>query len=154
MNSVVYVPRIKQETVMALSAFCEKASMVSTGWDVKFVSLGIFIVFFMIVLVLLYKLTIPRLQSFFGIKRRAIKIHALWKLFSGLSGCTNSVYRIYLTPASCNSSILSLQKRGDSWIKVKSRGKSIKMTTFPRLRLLISTEDLHITSYTNFSTQK
>lgn len=31
MNSVVYVPRIKQDTVMALSAFCEKASMVSTG---------------------------------------------------------------------------------------------------------------------------
>ncbi|XP_019239396.1 PREDICTED: dihydrodipicolinate reductase-like protein CRR1, chloroplastic isoform X1 [Nicotiana attenuata] len=27
MNSVVYVPRIKQETVMALSMFCEKASM-------------------------------------------------------------------------------------------------------------------------------
>ncbi|WOH01415.1 hypothetical protein DCAR_0520799 [Daucus carota subsp. sativus] len=27
MNSVVYVPRIKQDTVMALSAFCEKASM-------------------------------------------------------------------------------------------------------------------------------
>lgn len=31
MNSVVYVPRIKQDTVMALSAFCEKASMVSAG---------------------------------------------------------------------------------------------------------------------------
>nr|XP_027092499.1 dihydrodipicolinate reductase-like protein CRR1, chloroplastic isoform X2 [Coffea arabica]XP_027092684.1 dihydrodipicolinate reductase-like protein CRR1, chloroplastic isoform X2 [Coffea arabica]XP_027102252.1 dihydrodipicolinate reductase-like protein CRR1, chloroplastic isoform X2 [Coffea arabica] len=27
MNSVVYVPRIKQDTVMALSSFCEKASM-------------------------------------------------------------------------------------------------------------------------------
>ncbi|KAL3513396.1 hypothetical protein ACH5RR_026113 [Cinchona calisaya] len=27
MNSVVYVPRIKQETIMALSAFCDKASM-------------------------------------------------------------------------------------------------------------------------------
>lgn len=31
MRSVVYVPRIKLETVAALSAFCEKASMVSTG---------------------------------------------------------------------------------------------------------------------------
>lgn len=31
MNSVVYVPRIKQDTVMALSSFCEKASMVSSG---------------------------------------------------------------------------------------------------------------------------
>ncbi|XP_034711076.1 dihydrodipicolinate reductase-like protein CRR1, chloroplastic isoform X4 [Vitis riparia] len=31
MNSVVYVPRIKLDTVTALSAFCEKASMVSTG---------------------------------------------------------------------------------------------------------------------------
>uniref|UniRef100_A0A2P2LSW2 Uncharacterized protein MANES_06G143900 n=3 Tax=Rhizophora mucronata TaxID=61149 RepID=A0A2P2LSW2_RHIMU len=31
MKSVVYVPRIKNETVTALSALCEKASMVSTG---------------------------------------------------------------------------------------------------------------------------
>lgn len=31
MKSVVYVPRIKLDTVSALSAFCEKASMVSTG---------------------------------------------------------------------------------------------------------------------------
>lgn len=31
MNTVVYVPRIKMETVSALSAFCEKATMVSTG---------------------------------------------------------------------------------------------------------------------------
>ncbi|KAI3667004.1 hypothetical protein L6452_42046 [Arctium lappa] len=31
MNSVVYVPRIKPETIAALSAFCEKASMVNTG---------------------------------------------------------------------------------------------------------------------------
>ncbi|KAI3697226.1 hypothetical protein L6452_30087 [Arctium lappa] len=33
MNSVVYVPRIKPETIAALSAFCEKANMVSTGID-------------------------------------------------------------------------------------------------------------------------
>lgn len=31
MKSVVYVPWIKLDTVSALSAFCEKASMVSTG---------------------------------------------------------------------------------------------------------------------------
>uniref|UniRef100_A0A5B6ZUB7 Dihydrodipicolinate reductase N-terminal domain-containing protein n=1 Tax=Davidia involucrata TaxID=16924 RepID=A0A5B6ZUB7_DAVIN len=31
MRSVVYVPRIKLDTIAALSAFCEKASMVSTG---------------------------------------------------------------------------------------------------------------------------
>lgn len=30
-NSVVYVPRVKLETITALSAFCEKASMVSSG---------------------------------------------------------------------------------------------------------------------------
>lgn len=28
MRSVVHVPRIKEDTVMGLSAFCEKASMV------------------------------------------------------------------------------------------------------------------------------
>lgn len=31
MKSVVYVPRIKPETVSALSALCDKATMVSTG---------------------------------------------------------------------------------------------------------------------------
>lgn len=31
MKSVVYVPRIKLDTVAALSAFCEKATMVSAG---------------------------------------------------------------------------------------------------------------------------
>lgn len=31
MRSVVCVPRIKPDTVGALSAFCDKASMVSTG---------------------------------------------------------------------------------------------------------------------------
>lgn len=31
MSSMVYVPRVKPDTVAALSAFCEKASMVSPG---------------------------------------------------------------------------------------------------------------------------
>lgn len=35
MKSVVYVPRIKPETVSALSALCDKATMVSTGWDTQ-----------------------------------------------------------------------------------------------------------------------
>lgn len=37
MRSVVYVPHIQLETVSALSAFCDKASMVSTGWELIYI---------------------------------------------------------------------------------------------------------------------
>lgn len=106
MRSVVYVPWIKLDTVSALSAFCEKASMVSTGWD------------FTLLYWFSFSFPVSLCHEFIFV----LFVPYVWKLMSGLSYCADFVHRIYTPPASCDFSIFLLQKYRDCWVQTKRRG--------------------------------
>lgn len=98
MRSVVYVPRLKVDTVAALSNFCEKASMVSTGWDFN------------------STLSSPSLSLFL------LSYSILMVFVTGLSCGPNSLHWLYSPPASCNFSFIPLQQCRDCGIQRECTG--------------------------------
>lgn len=130
MKSIVYVPRIQPDTVTALSALCDKASMVSTGWEVIYIKVH-----------QLWFFNISSLQ-FWVSHHQTISTFFFFfcciqtPILLGLSCCPNSIHWIYTSPTRCNISFLPLQQCRNCGIKAKCNGKTHQFT-FKNLSIFV-----------------